>query len=132
MPFTDWLQELFQNTSEQGSQYDSPLSESNEYLAFLSKEDFDPDESTYDILFEVVPFQWAVKVLAVSRSVFWPNSVPASLFHMHGVNKDALIEMLRIGTADNLAEGSWYVLRLEKGSDGLRGTLYDPDIDMRV
>ena len=122
--------EVFQNVREQGTLYEEALSSSNWYLGFLSKADLDPDFKVYDILFEVVPLEWAAMAFDVSKASVWPEEIPASLFHMPEVNADLLITMLKVKTDDNVAEGSWYILRLEKKDDALMGDLYDPDIDM--
>jgi hypothetical protein len=132
-PGSSW-NSLFGNVGGQGNQFDGPISPSNTYLGFLSKADLDDVANVYDVLFELVPIEWAVNVLVVSSSdaEYPAPPSPATLYHMTNVDPTALLDMLGLKSADDLAEGSWYFLQLEQGSTGkLTGDLYDPDIDMQ-
>lgn len=125
---------LFGNVGSQGGKFNTPLSPSNTYLAFLSKADLDDVANVYDILFELVPVEWAANVLAVSAGdTEYPAPLsPATLYAMQNVDPPTLLAMLGLESDDDLAEGSWYFLQLEPGSTGkLTGDLYDPDIDMQ-
>lgn len=121
---------LFGSVSSQGSQFEGPLSPSNQYLAFLSKVDLDDTTSTYDVMFEVVAMEWAQNAL-LSSSVSInapPPAAPALIYHIPSIAADALMTALGVNTIELIAEGSWYLLTLEKTTDGA-SSLYDPDID---
>jgi hypothetical protein len=128
-PSSDW-QQLFSSVGKQGTT--EPLSASNQYYAFLSKADLDASKNTYDILFEVVPKEWAdAAIFASPIDVRAPApAAPASLFHIRGADPNDVVTMLGVKSTDYVAEGSWYLLTLTQGATGaLTGDLYDPDID---
>ena len=66
---------------------------------------------------------------SVSISARTPT-VPALLYHIRAADENALLKALGLTSTDYLAEGSWYQLKLSRGSTGpVTGDLYDPDID---
>lgn len=131
------FQSVFDNVGAQGSRFDAQLSPSDIYVAFLSKADLSTSDSQtpgYDVLFELVPIEWVVNVLVVSSSdTKYPiPQSPATLYHMQEIEPNALLQALGLKSDDDLAEGSWYYLKLVKGSTPpLVGDLYDPDLDMK-
>lgn len=58
--------QLAVNLGLQGEAFNKPLSVSNQYYAFLSKADKDWETGLWDILFEVVPAEWAANALGRS------------------------------------------------------------------
>lgn len=124
---------FFQRVSAQGDAFEQPLSERGDYYGFLSKADQDPTTEMFDILFEVVPSEWmenAVVSIPVDVKMPPPPS-PASLFHVRDVSPSTVLKVLGVGTLDDVAEGSWYLLSLVKGEGDMPGDLYDPDIDLQ-
>lgn len=116
---------------------DEPISPSDMYYAFLAKADLDVVDGTYDVLFEVVTKEWLDNVLfSRTESISSPlPHAPALLYHLTGVSQSDILGALGLTSADDVAEGSWYLLHLSKSqSERLEGTvageLYDPDIDL--
>jgi hypothetical protein len=115
---------------------DNPISESGNYYGFLSKVDLDQETNLYDVLFEVVSKEWMDNAL-MSRPVSIPSLLPPSpalLYHIRGVPEATILKTLGLTTADDMAEGSWYLLGLSKSPPKLAegdvaGDLYDPDLD---
>lgn len=115
---------------------DDPISRSGNYYGFLSKVDLDQETNLYDVLFEVVSKEWMDNALISRpfsiRSLLPPS--PALLYHIRGVPESTILKTLGLTTADDMAEGSWYLLSLSKSPPTLAegavaGDLYDPDID---
>lgn len=132
-PGNSW-NSLFNNISEQGSTFNVPISPDGWYYAFLSSVDQDWNTKKYVVLFEVIPKNWADNVIingtAEIRSTA-PIS-PASCYFLNQVDGSTLLKMLGLTSEDDLAEGSWYLIQLEKSATGeLLGDLYNPDIDMQ-
>ena len=128
--------ELVDNLAGQGRPFDNPFSPTNQYFAFLSKADLDVTTGLFDVLFEVLPAEWVelVVLLATNRVDAKLPESPASLFHIIGVQPEAILQALGLDNPDNLAEASWYLLTLtpkQNGGDVVNGDLYDPDIDMQ-
>ena len=132
-PLPNPFNQLATNLGKQGDTFNKPLSDSNQYYGFLSKADQDWETGLWDVLFEVLPAEWAANALARSGddvNIIAPIG-PASLYHLPAVDQNALLQILGLKTTDDLAEGSWYLLQLEKQDKGtVNGMLYDPDIDM--
>jgi hypothetical protein len=130
-PDTNWTG-LFSNAGGQGTT--NPISPSNQYYGFLSKADLNPTSNTYDILFEVIPKEWAdAAILASPIDVRAPAPPsPASLYHIRDADPTAVVTVLGVKNTDYVAEGSWYLLTLTPGAlqKAVTGDLYDPDIDM--
>lgn len=132
----------FTNTGQQANQYNGPLSPSNFYYAYLSKVDLDESTNTSDVFFEMISKEWMdVAILSGSvNPVTTPPTTPAVAFHIPfcgvdnngGYSQDLIMSCLGLKSADNLAEGSWYLLQLNNnpGTGAVIGLLYDPDIDM--
>jgi hypothetical protein len=123
---------LFENIQKQG--FNSPLSPSGRYAAFLSKADLDEAKNTYDLFFELVPLEWAAAALFGGdvdvRAPAPPG--PATVYHVRDADRDTVVKLLGVTSTDWVAEGSWYVITLTKSDTGVVGDLYDPDIDMTV
>lgn len=131
-PGSGW-EALFKNVGAQGSKFDQdPLSATGRYLGFLSQVNFDETTKSYDVLFEVMSKEWAENaVLNEKPEIRAPAPVtPALLFHIRGIGREPLLKALGLSTTDDLAEGSWYWLQLEKGKGTVSGDLYDPDLDL--
>jgi hypothetical protein len=132
-PFPNSWNDLANSIGTQGQAFNQPLSPSGNYVAFLSKADQDWETGLWDILFEVVPQEWAMNALVTGSEevrIIAPQG-PASLYHIPTVTESALLQMLGLKSTDDLAEGSWYMLQLQKQNEGtINGMLYDPDIDM--
>ncbi len=140
-PNASWTT-AFTNTGQQADQYNGPLSPSNFYYAFLSKVDLDESTNTSDVFFEMISKEWMdVAILSGSVNTVSPApTTPAVAFHIPycgvdnkgGYSQDAIMACLGLKTADNLAEGSWYLLELSStpGKGAVIGSLYDPDIDI--
>lgn len=123
---------LFQNVGGQGSQFNGPISKSGRYYAFLSKADLDETTGTFDVFFELLPFEWAENAILSGLDVDLPPPLsPEIVYHVPSADPSALLSMLGLKTADNLAEGSWYLLQLAPGTGGISGDLYDPNIDTK-
>ncbi|HYI10880.1 MAG TPA: hypothetical protein VEK57_17605 [Thermoanaerobaculia bacterium] len=121
---------MFTVVSEQGSQFEGPLSPSNQYYAFLSKVDLDDTTQLYDVMFEVVAQEWAQNAL-FSSAVFLsapPPVSPALIYHIPGIDQNTLVNTLGVTSIDFVAEGSWYLLTFEQAPGG-NNSLYHPDID---
>jgi hypothetical protein len=132
-PPNDAYTALFSNVGAQGKALDAPLSKSDQYYAYLSKVEQNASTELYDVLFEVIPYEWAENALFARTQdvpIMAPTS-PASLYHITAVDQGTILGALGLRSADYLAEGSWYLLTLVKGEDGksVTGDLYDPDID---
>lgn len=132
----------FTNTGQQANQFNGPLSPSNFYYACLSKVDLDESTGTTDLFFELVLKEW-MEAAILSSSVTTmapPPTSPALCFHIPycgvdnqgGYSQATILSLLGLKTADNLAEGSWYLLELNStpGTGAVIGVLYDPDLDM--
>lgn len=140
-PNASWTA-AFTSTGQQADQYNGPLSPSNFYYAFLSKVDLDERTNTSDVFFEMISKEWMdVAILSGSvNTVSPPPTSPAVAFHIPycgvdnkgGYGQDIILTCLGLKTADNLAEGSWYLLQLNStpGTGAVIGSLYDPDIDI--
>jgi len=123
---------LFQNIGKQGDMYSNPLSPSNQYYGFLSSCDQDEATLLYYPMFEVVPMEWMNNVYLKNPTVSSdPPVAPASCYQIADIAESTLLQALGLKSEDQLAEGSWYFLRLEKGTGTVSGDLYDPDIDMQ-
>lgn len=130
-PSSSW-RGLFRNVGAQGDAFEqSSLSPNGQYYAFLSKVDLDATTETYDVFFELVRADWMENaVLSGSTSVSAPApSSPAVLYHVPSVAEKDILSALGLKSADDLAEGSWYLITLTKGTGTITGNLYDPDID---
>ena len=131
-PGNSW-NSLFNNISEQGSAFNIPISPSGWYYAFLSSVEQDWESQKYVVLFEVVPQEWVDNAIMNGDaliSALAPVS-PASCYFLNQVDGTTLMNMLGLKSEDDLAEGSWYLIQLEKATSGpLLGDLYNPDIDM--
>lgn len=140
-PNASWSS-TFNNTSQQANQFNGPLSPGNFYYAFLSKVDLDESTSTSDVFFELVLKEW-MDAAILSGSVDTmapPPTSPALCFHIPycgvdnkgGYNQSVILSLLGLKTANNLAEGSWYLIKLSNtpGPNAVIGVLYDPDLDM--
>jgi hypothetical protein len=121
---------FFANVGKQGDVYNNPLSPSDLYWAFLSSCEQDEDTGLYYPMFEVVPSEWMNNVYLNPPLVSSPPPpAPALCFQIDGIQTGALLTALGLKSEDNLAEGSWYVLKLIKGAGPVTGNLYNPDID---
>jgi hypothetical protein len=130
-PSPSW-NSLFQNVGKQGDVLDNPLSPSNQYYGFLSSCDQDEETQLYYAMFEVVPVEWAHNVYLKDPTVSTsPPIAPASCYQIADISGTTLLNALGLKSEDYLAEGSWYLLRLEKGTGTVTGDLYNPDIDMQ-
>lgn len=128
-PNLSWKQ-LFQNVGEQGDQFNQPISPTNRYYAFLSKADLDESTNKYDVLFEVAPAEWFENAILSGQSIrLLAPPGPSSLYHIRDADPAALLKALGLSTADDLAEGSWYLITMEKGTGAITGDFYNPDID---
>ena len=125
---------FFDNLGKQGDQFNALLSKSNQYYAFLSKVDLINEKTKkYDVFFELINREWADNALFSSTASInkLPTKIPAVAYHLPEVDETELLKILNLKSTDYLAEGSWYLIQLEKGATGpLVGDLYDPDIDM--
>ena len=123
---------FYQNLNKQGQKFEYLISPSNQYYAYLSKVDQDYSTKLYDIYFELFTKEWGDNVLmngGVDVKITSPVP-PISAFHMRDKIESEIMLMLGLKSVDNLAEGSWYLIHLEKGSSGtLTGDFYNPDID---
>ncbi|MBV9762800.1 MAG: hypothetical protein JO340_19735 [Acidobacteriaceae bacterium] len=131
-PSSGW-DTLFKNVGAQGAKFDrDPLSPTGQYYGFLSSVEFDQTTKTYDVLFELVQKEWNDNaVIDPDTEIRAPAPfAPALLYHIRDIAEEPLLEALGLATPDNLAEGSWYLLTLQKGKDTVTGDLYDPDIDL--
>ncbi|RPD42784.1 hypothetical protein [Chitinophaga barathri] len=131
LPPSAW-NSLFTQLSAQGSTFNTPLSASDWYFAFLSSVDQDEKNGLYYVMFEVVPKEWVDNVIMsgdADISTLAPVS-PASCYWINGVTENVILNALGLKSPDELAVGSWYVMQLKKGTSGISGDLYDPDLDM--
>ena len=96
------------------------------------------------MLFELVSQEWmdsAVNARPISIDRPMPPA-PALLYALHDVDETTLLKALGLKTADDLAEGSWYLINLSPSKSkaerqqlelgegtGISGDLFDPDID---
>lgn len=123
---------LFGNIGAQGQQFDvlEPPADGRFY-GFLSKADYDEYAKSWDVLFEVVNQGWMDNAIfnPATSIAAPPPTAPALLFHIQAVDESTLLKTLGIATTDNLAEGSWYALKLLPGKGPVAGDLYDPDLD---
>jgi len=123
---------FFSNVSRQGTIFDSPIADNGRYYAFLSKADYDESTDTWSVMFEVQPAKWVINVFeAGSVQINYMAPVgPASIFHLTSVLTNPLLEKLGLSSTDDLAEGTWYAIAIEKQDSGpLNGIFYNPDID---
>jgi hypothetical protein len=113
-----------------------PLSEDGEYYAYLSTVDPVPIEGestsqSWDVMFELVS-KSLLDVALFKRSVPSPRppDVPILVFEVEGADEETLFKTLGVETADDLAEGSWFELTIEKGAKPgtIEGTLFDAGI----
>ncbi|UTA66201.1 hypothetical protein [Emticicia sp. 21SJ11W-3] len=129
----DLYSALFGNIGNQGESFNQPLSDSGMYYAFLSKADFDESTGTWSIMFEVQPEKYTYNVFKNGSDVIKYSAppVPASIFNPTFVYSEPLFTVLGVKDADNVAEASWYLIKLEKKDSGaINGLLYNPDIDV--
>lgn len=124
---------LANSLAKQGLAFDKPLSDSSQYCAYLSTAEKDEDTGLWSVMFEMVPYEWALNVLAKSsQEVNYVAPVgPNTCYHIPAVTESDLLNVLKLDNTDDVAPGSWYLLRLQKQDSGkVNGILYDPDIDM--
>lgn len=120
---------LSDNVAAQGNQFNKQIADDGRYYGFLCKADFDEAEKKWDVFFEVVNKKFLANVLLRTTQI--PAKLPPMPglgFHLEKVEEDALLKCLGLTDVENLAEGSWYELVLDKRSDGALGVLYDPDL----
>lgn len=128
-PFND----LANNMGNQGNAFNKPISDKELYYAFLSKADQDWKTGLWDVMFEIIPYEWAVNAFGIgSEDVHIIAPVgPASLYHLPAVAQTDLLNALGLKNTDDLAEGSWFLLNIRKQESGpVNGMMYDPDLDM--
>ena len=123
---------LYENLAKQGNQFDDLISPTNQYYAYLSKVDQISQTKKYDIYFELWTKEWLDNVSRsgdIDVEIAFPPG-PVSAFHMRDQDESELLSILGLKNVNNLAEGSWYLIELEKGPTGsLVGDFYNPDID---
>ncbi|MBI3260555.1 MAG: hypothetical protein HYZ54_13940 [Ignavibacteriae bacterium] len=132
--YGDQWSSFFGNLSNQGDSFNGLISKSNQYYAFLSKVD-QVDSSNYDLYFELMTKEWGDNVMfAGSVQVSkMPPEIPTASYSMVGQDGSKILSTLGLKSFDDLAEGSWYLIQLEKGETGpLIGNLYNPDIDLSL
>tara|TARA_R110002167_G_scaffold281830_1_gene487111 strand:+ start:2794 stop:3228 length:435 start_codon:yes stop_codon:yes gene_type:complete len=123
---------FYENLAKQGKQFEVLISSSNQYFAYLSKVEQNYKTKLYDIYFELFTKEWGDNTLmSGSIDVQMSSPVPpVSAFHMRNKKASDLLAILGLKSQDNLAEGSWYLIELIRGSTGtLDGDFYNPDID---
>lgn len=123
--------------ASQGEKIDY-ISEKNCYVAFLTKIDLvakkDSAVSTnggsYDILFELLSAERSLLLFdSWLPSGYCPNFEKALLFHLQTCDPDIIKKIFANIDAADLAEGSWWALKLDKqlGAESLSGDLYKPE-----
>jgi hypothetical protein len=126
-----WLG-LFGNVGKQGDNFVHPISKTGDYYGFLSKADFNEDTQRWAVMFEMQPVEWLLNVFQFGSVVVnIPVPVgPASIYSPMEVETIPLLQVLGIKNTDQLAEGSWYRMHLEKTDQGaVNGRFYNPEID---
>lgn len=130
------------NTGKQADQYKGPQSPSHSYYAYLSKVDLDESTNTSDVFFELVLKEWMDAAILSSsvNALAPPPTSPTLAFHIPycgvdskgGYSQETFLSLLGLKTANDFAEGSWYLIQLgnNPGANAVIGILYDPDIDM--
>lgn len=129
-PNNSWSS-TFTSVNDQGQNlFTPPLSPSNWYYAFLSKVDLDDTSQTYDLMFEVVAYEWMQNAIASSPvDIVAPFPVsPALIYHVVGLTEAEVVKTLNVSDIKWVAEASWYLLQLMPGTNS-NTDLYDPNID---
>lgn len=128
---------LFSNLSDQGNVFNGPISPSNRYYAFLSKVDLDETTQLYDVFFELMPKEWADNAFfagEVNIKAQAPTP-PATCYHFPRVPGNEIAARLGLKSPDDMAEGSWYEILIEKKTseeDNVVGFFYDPSLDFEA
>lgn len=125
---------LFSNLGGQGDAFNNLISPTNRYYAFLSKVDLDTRTGMYDVFFELMPKEWAdnaffAGIVDIKAQAPTP---PASNYHIPGVSGTEMAQMLGLQKPDDMAEGSWYEIMIEKSTsedDRIVGYFYDPALE---
>lgn len=125
---------FFDNLGDQGNAFNKAISASNRYYAFLSKVDGDKFTDIYDVFFELMPKEWADNAFFAGYIDIRAQAPtpPASCYHLTAVSGTEIAAMLGLQKAEDMMEGSWYEVELEKSSsetDRLVGYFYDPALD---
>lgn len=129
-PDSPW-DDLFSNLKGQGNAFNQLISPSNRYYAFLSKADLvDERTNTYDILFELMPKEWAENAFFAGKIDIQATAPtpPATCYHVPFVSWAEIAQMLHLKDPNELIEGSWYEVQLAKSTseeDTVVGYLYD-------
>lgn len=126
------------NVSSQGDPLNDPISGDGWYYAFLSKLDphypdndkgkGDPDGLT--ATFEIAPRDYVENAILRTDSAVrtFPRNMPASLLHFESVLETDLRSMLKLAESDLLAEGEWYLVKVENPpAKGINGVMVDPE-----
>lgn len=134
---------VFGNVSSQGKRFNDRISSDGWYYAFLSK--LDPHypenpkgEGAPDGLtatFEIAPRAYIENAVLRADSAVrtLPRNIPASLLHFEKVLETDLRNLLKLTESDLLAEGQWYLLKLESpNGKGLEAVMIDPDLDLSM
>lgn len=139
-PIPNDLLAAFGNVSGQGDQFTNRISADGWYYAFLSKLDphygDDKGQGKPDGLtatFEIAPQAYIDNSVLRSDEPMrtLPRNIPASLLHFEQVLEADLRNLLKLTESDLLAEGEWYLLKLEATGKGLQAVMIDPDLDLR-
>jgi hypothetical protein len=126
---------VFQAVQAQGRcpPHSDPKSPSDVYFAYIDKADWDDTANVWYLMFDMVPAEAALLGLAGSTGDAMPAPIlPTIIFHATGALQAAVSTALQLTGNDEPAEGSWYVLYLEKGGDRktqVVGELHHPDTD---
>lgn len=129
------LDDVFKAVQSQGKSpsRDNPKSPTDAYFAYLDKADWDPSDSVWYLMFDMIPAEAALLGLAGDTGDTMPPPIlPTIIFHATQVSKAAVYEALQLGSDDEPAEGSWYAVWLQEGGDPktqVVGDLYHPDTD---
>jgi hypothetical protein len=131
---TSWSA-VFQAVQSQGKSPspDKPQSPSAVYLAYLDKADWDASESSWYLMFDMIPAEAALLGLAGNTGDDMPPPpLPTIIFHATGSTQDAVSTAFQLSEGEEPAEGSWYALYLEPDGDPktlVVGDLYHPNTD---
>jgi hypothetical protein len=140
-PIPDNFLAAFGNVSSQGDLFNNRISEDGWYYAFLSKLDphygddlgsGSPDGLT--ATFEIAPRAYIENAVLRTDTAMrtLPRNIPGSLLHFENVIETDLRKLLKLTAEDPLAEGEWYLLKLEGGTGkGLGAVMIDPDLDLK-
>jgi hypothetical protein len=108
----------FAAVAAQGQQFDEPLpAGEDEFWAFLSQAD-EIAPGIHDVVLELVPDKWMNNaIMAPTVSVAAPApSAPAVWYHIPSVPTKTIVQVLGLASAEDLVEGSWFVVTLSKSA----------------